>query len=225
MALAGHWQACDGGGGMTTGLAPEFIYFDLGNVLLTFDTQIACRQLAELTGLGVERIREIVFSSRLQWRYECGEVSSREFYDAFCAAAGVRPDYDALHHAHSAMFSLNVPVVPIASHLWGAGYRLGILSNTCEAHWNYVAGGRYAVIGELFSVQVLSYRERCCKPDREIYQRAVERAGVPPQRIFFVDDRPENVAGAVAAGLDAVLFEGASALAESLRARGLVFNY
>jgi glucose-1-phosphatase len=210
---------------MTTGLTPQFLYFDLGNVLLTFDAEIACRQMAELTGVPAERVGDIVFSSGLQWRYERGEVSSREFYDSFCAASRTRPDYDALHYAHSAMFALNVPVIPLVAHLWAARYRLGILSNTCEAHWHYVGDGRYAVIHDLFEVYVLSHRERCCKPEAAIYRRAVELAGVEPHRIFFVDDRPENVDGALQAGLDAVRFEGTQRLAEALRCRGLTFNY
>ena len=105
---------------MTTSRTPQFLYFDLGNVLLTFDAQIACRQVAELTGLAAQRVQDIIFASRLQWRYERGEVSSREFYEEFCAASHTRPDYDALHYANSAMFALNVPVIPIVAQLWAS---------------------------------------------------------------------------------------------------------
>jgi putative hydrolase of the HAD superfamily len=204
---------------------PDFFYFDLGNVLLTFDHRIACRQVAELTGLSADRIWEIVFSSDLQMRYERGELSSREFYEAFCAASNTRPDYDALHWANSAMFELNIPVIPIVGHVHAAGYRLGILSNTCEAHWDYVSNGRFRAIREFFAVRVLSHVERCSKPDLAIYRRAAEAASTDPGRIFFVDDRPENVDGALRAGLDAVLFSGPLQLAEALRRRGVTFNY
>lgn len=208
-----------------TRTTPEFLFFDLGNVLLTFDHGIACRQVGELTGLAPERVREIVFDSELQARYENGDVSSREFYDEFCAAAQVRPDYDALHRANAAIFELNIPVVPIVSHLCSAGYRLGILSNTCESHWGYVSDGRFKVINELFSVRVLSHLERSSKPDAGIYRRATEMCGVEPRQIFFVDDRPENVDSALRAGWDALLFVGAVALGDALRQRGLTFNY
>ena len=77
--------------------------------------------------------------------------------------------------------------------LWAAGYRLGILSNTCEAHWEYVSDGRYMVVRDLFELRVLSYEERCSKPEVAIYEVAARRAGTDPERIFFVDDRPENV--------------------------------
>ncbi|MHB0955569.1 MAG: HAD family hydrolase [Pirellulaceae bacterium] len=208
-----------------SGGIPEFLYFDLGNVLLTFDHRIACRQLAELTGLPTDRVWEIVFGSDLQARHECGSVSGREFYEEFCAASGTRPEYAAFEWANSAMFELNVPVIPIVAQVHSAGYRLGILSNTCGAHWDYVSAGRFRAIREFFAVRVLSYAERCSKPDAAIYRRAVEMAATEASRIFFVDDRPENVEGALRAGLDAVLYEGPLPLAEALRSRGMTFNY
>ncbi|MHB8969322.1 MAG: HAD family hydrolase [Pirellulaceae bacterium] len=208
-----------------TAQTPAFFYFDLGNVVLTFDRQIACRQVAELTGSSADRIDEIVFGSDLQIRYERGEVNSREFFEEFCAASHTRPDFDALHGAHSDMFELNVPVIPIVAHIHAAGYRMGILSNTCEAHWDFVSNGRFTAVRDFFTVRVLSHVEGCSKPDLAIYRRAVELAGVEPGRIFFVDDRPENVDGALRAGLDAVLFSEPRQLAEDLRRRGVAFNY
>ena len=82
------------------------------------------------------------------------------------------------------MFEVNVPVMPIVAHLQAARYRLGILSNTCESHWQYVADGRYTVIRELFEVRVLSYHERCSKPEAVIYRRAAELAGAPTTELY-----------------------------------------
>jgi putative hydrolase of the HAD superfamily len=60
------------------------------------------------------------------------------------------------------------------------------------------------------------------KPDRRIYDYAVEKAGVPAGEAFFVDDRIENVEGAIAAGLDAVQYIDHDKLIDELRARGIV---
>jgi putative hydrolase of the HAD superfamily len=204
---------------------PEFLYFDLGNVLLTFDQHVACRQVAELTGLTEVQVWSALYDSGLQERYERGEVTSRAFYNAFCSATCVQPDYRAFHHAHSAMFDLNVRIIPIVAHLWAAGYRLGILSNTCDAHWEYVSDGRFKAVREFFQTHMLSHELRCSKPEPAIYQHAAKAAGVAPDRIFFVDDRPENVDGARHAGWDAVHYEGPLPLARALRDRGVTFNY
>jgi putative hydrolase of the HAD superfamily len=50
------------------------------------------------------------------------------------------------------------------------------------------------------------------KPEPAIYQRALDILSRPAERILFIDDRPENVAGAVGAGMQGIRFEGAESL-------------
>ena len=57
--------------------------------------------------------------------------------------------------------------------------------------------------GMLFSAEV-----RYLKPQKKIYETACRRFGVSPRECLFVDDLPANVAGAKAAGMDAILFGG-----------------
>jgi FMN phosphatase YigB (HAD superfamily) len=49
-----------------------------------------------------------------------------------------------------------------------------------------------------------------------MYQRAIDIVGRPPERILFIDDRPENVTGAETAGLFAIRYTGEAALREEL---------
>ena len=54
------------------------------------------------------------------------------------------------------------------------------------------------------------------KPEPAIYLRALDILGRPAERILFIDDRAENVAGALTAGMKAIRFEGAEALRREL---------
>lgn len=203
----------------------EFLYFDLGNVLLNFDHHVACRQMGEVAGVPAEKVWDVVFAGDLEERYESGVVDDRAFYEEFCKATGTRPDFERLLAAGSEIFQQNLSIIPIVSQLDGAGYRMGILSNTCPAHWAYCAQGRYALIREAFDVFALSYELGACKPDSKIFQRAAELAGVSPERIFYVDDLEGHVAAARKAGFDAVQYTSARKLAGALRERGVRFNY
>lgn len=49
------------------------------------------------------------------------------------------------------------------------------------------------------------------KPDPRAFARAEEIVGVPAERMLFVDDQPNNVRGALDAGLDAMWFDIAAA--------------
>jgi FMN phosphatase YigB (HAD superfamily) len=109
--------------------------------------------------------------------------------------------------------------------LSAAGYRLGLLSNICELHWNYVSDGRFGLLRETFETVALSYQLKAMKPDAKIYLKAAELAGVAPQEIFYVDDIAGHVEGARAVGVDAVQYTTTPALVTELRRRGLEFNY
>jgi len=208
---------------------PSFIYFDMGNVLLWFDHQRAAQQISDLTGVSKERVWEIIFDTGLNLEYERGDLTSRQFYERFCKEAGIPAGetvaYDAMAFAASDMFSLNTGMAAVVSALKSARRRIGILSNTCEWHWEFIAPKRFRVIRDLFEVHALSYRMKLLKPEPEIYAAAAELAGVEPREIFFTDDRPENIEGAIAAGYDAVLFTTPAAIVSELRARGVQFNY
>jgi putative hydrolase of the HAD superfamily len=206
-------------------MAPSFLYFDLGNVVLYFDQDLACRQMAAVAGLSANQVDEAVFTSGLEREYELGAIDDRQFYEAFCNKTGARPDMNALLDAGSDIFKLNVPIMPVIAGLDSAGYRLGLLSNTCAAHWNFCGRGRFGILRLAFHVYALSFQIGACKPDPKIFAAAAQLAGEPPERIFFVDDIPGHVTAAREAGFDAVHYTGVPDLVEELRARGLKFNY
>lgn len=206
-------------------MPPKFIYFDLGNVLLHFDHHRGCRQMADVAGVDAEQLWQVIFETDLAARYERGQIATEEFYEELCQRIGVRPPYDELVAAGAAIFELNTPMVPVVGALLAAGYPLGLLSNTNPMHWEYVTEGRYIMIPGVFNAVVLSFRVGSMKPDRAIYEAAIEQAGAEPGEIFFVDDIAGHVEGARAAGLDAVQYTTPGAVVEELRRRSVVINY
>jgi len=59
------------------------------------------------------------------------------------------------------------------------------------------------------------------KPDRGIYERHAADFGLEPSASLFIDDSQKNVDGAIAAGWQAVLFEGAEKLEANLKRLGI----
>jgi len=207
-------------------MKPSFLYFDLGNVLLSFSHERMCAQMAAVAGVTPAVVRRALFESTgetsIQWRFERGDLNALAVYEHFCEAAGVRPDRDALFAAGRDMFAEIAGSVAIVERLAGEGRRLGILSNTNPIDWGFVTSGRFPFLNRCFEQAILSFEVRSMKPDRAIFEAAVERAGVPANEIFFTDDREENVEGAIAAGLDAVLFTSPEQLVKELQVRGLL---
>jgi FMN phosphatase YigB (HAD superfamily) len=203
---------------------PRFLYFDLGNVLLKFDHRLACRQMGEVAQVHQQTVWDLVFATDLEQRYEAGQIGDREFYEIFCSQTRTRPDYDALLLAGSAIFTPNFSIFPVVGGLVNAGYRMGILSNTCPGHWSYCTG-RYAIVDYGFVAYALSYELGACKPSPKIFEAAARLAGVEPRDIFFVDDIAGHVAAARECGFDAVQYTTTPKLVDDLRQRGIEFNY
>ncbi|WP_442485232.1 HAD family hydrolase [Aeoliella sp. SH292] len=208
-------------------MSPQFLYFDLGNVLLTFSNERACEQLAALAEVPYADVARLILGPHEQesllWKFEHGLVSEPEFFAYFCDNLGVEPDLGAFELAAADMFAPIQASFDLVTKLHVAGHRLGILSNTNPVHWRFLTEGRFPVLNSAFEVHLTSFEAQSMKPARRIYDVAVERAGVPGSAVFFVDDRLENVEGAIAAGLDAVQYVGHDQLVADLRARGLTW--
>ena len=203
----------------------RFLFFDLGNVLVNFDHDQMCRQLAELGGVPFEVVKQwLLGEGDVLRQIEVGELNQEDWYQQFLATTKSRASLQDFLHAASAMFSLNVEMIPVVTQLVAVRQPIGILSNTCQPHWDYVSDSRYGMIPGLFDVVVLSHEVHSVKPDRAIYDTAAKMAGYDPGDILFVDDRPEHVAGAQAAGFDAFPFTNARRFVADLRARGFHFN-
>ena len=207
-------------------MACSFLYFDLGNVLLSFCHDRMCGQLAKVAGLEARAIRQAMLETEgafaRQMAFERGDISAEAYYEFFCSQTGTRPDRTALELAGSDIFEPMGPSIGLMETLSQAGHRLGLLSNVGPVHWDFIRNGRFPPIPGCFETLVLSYEVRSVKPEPDIYRRAISQAGVPAEEIFFVDDRKENVAGALKAGIDAVLYTSAAQLVEDLRSRDVM---
>jgi putative hydrolase of the HAD superfamily len=97
---------------------------------------------------------------------------------------------------------------------------LGALNNEARETNEY----RFDHFGlrKLFKVALSSCYLGLRKPEPAIYQRALDILGRPTERVLFIDDREENVAGAITAGLKAIRFEGAEALRQELVSLGVL---
>ena len=106
------------------------------------------------------------------------------------------------------IFQMYPEVPPVLDALRAAGYRLGIVSNweprlpqLCDSHG----------ILSHFEFVVCSETEGYVKPHPRMFERALELAGATPDQVVHVGDSyPEDVEGARAVGIQAVLVDRAA---------------
>jgi len=200
---------------------PDFVFLDLGNVIVMFDRERAHRQMAAVAGVPVEAVQATLAATQLEQRLERGLIDWPGFHAEFSRHVGAAANPTLLAAAASDMFTLNVEMLPVIAGLARAGVPIGILSNTCGIHWEHLLSKRYAILPGTATVTVLSHEVSAVKPEPAIYAAAAAQVGVAPERIFFCDDIPAHVEAARACGWDAEVFESASGLIGALHRRGL----
>ncbi len=193
-------------------------FFDLGNVLIFFDHQKMCRQVAELSGLEMEHVQSIMHE--YGDLYERGHVDSKTLHEVICARAQRSLPFEALMDAVGDIFEPNPPVISIAMQLKEKGHRLFLLSNTCEAHFDF-AKEQFPFLLE-FDGHVLSYEVGACKPEKEIYEKALEIAGCEKKECFYTDDMVPYIEMARSLQIDAEPYTNPQALTQHLHARGIL---
>jgi len=82
--------------------------------------------------------------------------------------------------------------------------RIAALSNTNTLHWSYLQE-KFDIISE-FDDYFLSFQLRCRKPEKAIYQHALDYYKLPPEKIAYIDDVPSFVAVAQSMGIQGYVF-------------------
>ena len=196
----------------------KFVYFDLGNVLVHFDHDIAVGNVAQLARRNAALVRQALFTSGLQDQFETGLISSAQFAQTALQSLECELQCEVLLDAISAIFKPNDNMLAILQQLKQLGVPMAVLSNTCEPHWQWILQQNWPVMQGWFDYSILSYEARSMKPDSGIYDVSERRSGRRPEQLFFTDDRADNVAAARARGWTAHQFSTVDLLAEELGA-------
>jgi putative hydrolase of the HAD superfamily len=165
--------------------------FDIGNVLLRFDFNLALKKLAVDPDPAAEKILELL--EPIKASYESGGMDRAEFQKQVRAILRYTGSDAEFVCAWEDIFTENKPMVELVEKLHGH-FPLYLLSNTSDLHVDYIFR-QYPVFAR-FSDAVYSYKVRAAKPHREIYEIAQRQLGITPEETFFIDDLLPNIATA-----------------------------
>lgn len=218
----------------------RLVLFDLGNVLVAFDRNRASNNVAELFEVSAEQVETVLHGVRdiasdpsavfgIQAELESGALSESAFCQTIREALSPPNDShsvsdEAILTAISAMFWPIEGMEQVVQDVRDAGYAVGILSNTCRAHWNWIQDQQYDVTSGHFDCTIVSYVVEAMKPAPRIYAHSEQAAadlGICPQQILFLDDRQENVDAAIEREWKASCCTGVKQAASALRSHGI----
>jgi HAD superfamily hydrolase (TIGR01509 family) len=196
------------------------VIFDLGNVLLYFNHDQMFLQLAKQLQLPFQHIKKRVLEEDWVTAYETGLLTTDEMLEKLQADSPHLPRRASLLEAMNSIFRENASLTPIVHQLKKQGKRLLIVSNTNEAHFQFIQ--RNFSFISAFDEVILSYEVKHAKPHRKIFEKAIEKALGGPHECFYVDDISTHVEAARNLGIDAEVYTSTEKLREDLALR-LVF--
>jgi glucose-1-phosphatase len=190
---------------MTKPTKIKAVLFDLGKVLLHFDFEPAFKTLSRHCDKTPKDIEAYFIQSGLEVLYDGGKVTSKRFYLEVRKALGLRLGYEAFKHAWNHIFTPIMPMWRLVAELRERGYRLVLISNTNQMHFEF-AKKRYAVL-KRFHRHVLSYKVKMRKPDEHIYRVAMKACRAKAPEILYIDDRADLTGAAEELGFHTFTFK------------------
>lgn len=186
------------------------IVFDIGKVLIHYDPEIPYSRL-----IPDAEERRWFFENVCTHEWNLEQDRGRRWAEAEAALIALHPAHEENIRAfrrnwHEMVSHAYEDSVAIMEGLIDSGHDVTMLTNFAADTFSE-ARERFPFLSRPRGVTV-SGEIHLIKPDREIYDHHAESFGLDPASTLFIDDSPKNVAGAKAAGWQAVQFTDAATL-------------
>ena len=182
------------------------IIFDLGNVLVKLNPE-GCIGAFKAIGLGeLANPNPQSEGMKLMSKLGVGMITTEAFCDAARELTGADVTNEEIIDAANKML-VEIPNEKKERllQLKKAGYRLFLLSNTIDIHWDYCVEHLFPYrnhgVEDYFEHCFLSQRMHLAKPDARIYEEVIRQANIYPDETLFIDDLKENCEAAEKLGI------------------------
>ena len=197
------------------------VVFDVGNVLYDWNPRFLYERLIPDDRALDAFLRDIATKD---WHFQ--HDAGRPFAETSAELAAVHPEHAGLIDAWGTRFieqlgGMLPGMEALVRDLDAAGVPLYAITNFSGEFWPPFRA-REAALFDRFQDIVVSGDERLTKPDPAIYRLALDRFGLAAEDALFVDDRADNVEGALSVGMDAVVFTDADTLRGDLASRHIL---
>ena len=197
------------------------ILSDIGEVVLAVHYDRLGQAIAARTGQSIQQVHDELRPciARFEHDIETGRMTLREGYARCLGALHKSMPYEQFEAAWQSAIGDDYQPVRRAYHALRPDVGLYVLSNTNDAHAVVV---RRHWLARLARELWLSNEIGLAKPDPAIFAFAIQRIGLSPREILFLDDRPENIAAAREASLSCLHVTDPSTIPSHLETLGLL---
>ena len=191
----------------------KLVIFDLGKVILDFDHMITCNKLAKYSKKDAHYIYDFIFNSEMLNEFERGEISSMEMFSVISSELGLDISFEKFKEIWGDIFTIKEGIEQLI-HQVKTLAKIAVLSNTDEMHFEDIRD-KVEIIKD-FDWLFLSHEAGYRKPEKEIFEYAINKSGISPENIIFIDDIQEFVEAANKLGMTGILYKDIITLKKDL---------
>lgn len=190
----------------------DAVIFDLGGVILDIDYNLTHNAFEKLGVGNFDTMYSQAEADRLFRDLETGHIKEANFYIEFNKCTGLSLSTSEIRDAWNAMLLTFRENSLVFLDEISSKYRLFLLSNTNEIHYNmfktiYYGKRRDKAFENFFEKAYYSFDMGMRKPDNEIYKQVLMENNLNPQRTVFIDDSVQNVEAAAKVGIQTMLLK------------------
>jgi glucose-1-phosphatase len=198
---------------------PRLVLFDMDDVLCAYDWQGRIKELAQMSGQTPDMLEASIWNSGFEDSADTGLIDAEAYLTGFASRLGL-PFTRAQWVANRRAAMTPWPDMLALASAISRHATVAVLTNNGHLTAQTI-DELFPELRPIFGDRILfSAQFGCQKPDPEVYRRAVAHLGFKANQTLFTDDRPENVVGAIAAGLGGHIHAGPQALAKLLTQTG-----
>lgn len=181
------------------------IFFDIGGVLIDIHPNRTFEYISKSTGVKIQTLKES-FPESIHNQYEKGQISNNEWFFKYKKSFPGLLDLTEkdFWKAWNLLLGKEKNTTDLVK-LLKPYYSIWLLSNTNPKHIQDEIENKYE-FPSLIDGAVYSFEVGKRKPSYDIYQIAIEMAGVKLHEALFIDDLPENIIAAKDIGITSLLF-------------------
>jgi HAD superfamily hydrolase (TIGR01509 family) len=207
---------------VTNGPAPRLVIFDMDDVLCRYDLDTRLAVLSGASGRSPKEVRAALWDSGFEDHSDAGGFPDGASYlAAFSQKLGADVGRAQWIAARRAAMTVDHALLDLVRTI-GRRAKLALFTNNGPLLKDTLAE-IMPVFSEVFGAELYCSCEFAAKkPDPVTYLRLLERLGFKPGEAYFIDDKPANVEGALAAGLLAHHYTSRAAFEREARDLGLL---
>ena len=196
-------------------MAVEKIIFDLGRVLVKFNVRNLFRKI-----ISTEEEIDYFLNNICTWEWHIQQDLVQDTSKASIPLVTQFPKYKEAIEAFYGRFLEMIEGtyeanVRLAKTLKQQGYPIYVLSNFPGDQFDkYEKSNPFL---QMFDDKIISGHVGLAKPDTKIYQLAIDKFNLVPEKSLFIDDKIENVNGAKQLGIHTIHLENPDQLPELIR--------